>query len=174
MIHTLGPKTTDSYDAAMHIPGMDHPQIQLHPNFDEIIAALADYAGDQFLLPAAYQSARPDFGWRELCYEYSNQLALELVFHRPLQAMALIENPQYSQDAAIIHPATENLLRHQLGTGDYPVLYAGSKAQAYQEFLAQGYRYCITSANLLPAMTPVLARFEPDMVWCLYNILPTV
>lgn len=172
MIHTLGPKTTDSYDAATHIPGVDHPEIQLHPNFDEIIAALADYAGDQFLLPVAYQSARPDFGWRELCYEYSSQLELRQVFHRHLQAMVLIENPHYQKDAAIIHPATENLLRHQLGAGDYPVDYAGSKAQAYEDYQTQGYRYCITSANLLPANTPVLAKFEPDMVWCLYDILP--
>ncbi|WP_461213545.1 hypothetical protein [Lacticaseibacillus sp. GG6-2] len=170
IIHTLGPKTTDSYDAATHIPGVVAPKIQLHDCFDEIIERLADYVGDEFLLPAAYQSQRPDFGWRELCYEYSERLALQQVFNRPLQPMCLIENPRYTEDAAIIHPATENLLRHTLGAGDYLINYAGSKAAAYEQYKKIGYRYSIVSQELVEDPTQVLKTFQPDMVWCLYRI----
>ncbi len=171
VIHTLGPKTTDSYDAATHIPGRAPAKIQLHRCFDEIIASLGAYVGDEFLVPTAFQSQRPDFGWRELCYEYSERLQLRQVFQRPLQPMCLIENPRYTEDAAIIHPATENLLRHTLGAGDYHVNYAGSKAAAYAEYQNVGYRYSIVSATLVEEPTQIIKTFRPDMVWCLYRIL---
>lgn len=168
-IHTLGPTSTDSYAAATHIPGVAAPTIVLHDNFDEIIAQLPDLVGNHFLVPAAYQSQRADFGWRELCYEYSDRLQLVNLFHRPLKPMCLLENPLYTEDAAIIHPATANLLRHSQA-GDYEVFYAGSKAAAYADFKAVGYRYTIASADMVEDQTMIRKVFEPDMVWCLYLV----
>ncbi|WP_137598128.1 hypothetical protein [Paucilactobacillus kaifaensis] len=175
IIHTLGPESTDSVAAAAHIPEDDKHQLVLHDSFDEIIANLNQYCGDYFLVPAAYQSKQSNFGWRELSYQYWDQLTLESVYHHPLKTMCLIENQSFKQDKAIIHPATTNLLNSYLDKKSLtlPIHYAGSKASAYEKFVRDQYRFSIVSQDSLTAQSDyqILQTYHPDMVWCLYHIV---
>ncbi|MFD1484271.1 hypothetical protein ACFQ5J_03375 [Lacticaseibacillus baoqingensis] len=172
IVHTLGPKSTDSYAAAATLPA--EYEIQLHDDFDTLIAHLQDYVGDTLLLPAAYQSQQPDFGWRELAYQYWQQLKLRSVFALPLKPMCIIENPAYQLAKAVVHPATENLLRSYLDAHDLQVAigYAGSKAQAYTDFVSTQARFTVASAGtFVPgAQCVIRATYKPEMVWCLYQI----
>ncbi|BAP86563.1 hypothetical protein LOOC260_120570 [Paucilactobacillus hokkaidonensis JCM 18461] len=174
-IHTLGPNTTDSVAAAAHIPGNVEYQLVLHDSFDEIISNLPQLQGDYFLVPTAYQSKQSDFGWRELSYQYWDQLELESVYHHPLKTMCLIENLQFEQNKAIVHPATTNLLNGYLNQKNLtiPIHYAGSKASAYKKFVRDGYRFSIISQDLLEADSKyqIIKTYHPDMVWCLYHII---
>ncbi|WP_461239787.1 hypothetical protein [Paucilactobacillus sp. N302-9] len=173
-VHTLGPKSTDSYEASQHIPGAEKNQIVLHENFDDIIENLHKFAGDYLLLPAAYQSQNSDFGWRELAYQYWDRLTIETVFHHELKTLCLIANPNFTQNKAIIHPATTNLLNHYLKDQQLsiPIHYAGSKASAFDRFDANGYRFSIVSDDSLVGSDQyqILKTYHPDMVWCLYKI----
>lgn len=174
-VHTLGPSTTDSVAAAAHIPGDDSNQLVLHDSFDDIITNLSKFRDDYFLVPTAYQSKQKDFGWRELSYQYWDQLSLETVYHCPLKTMCLISNPNFKQDKAIIHPATANLLKKYLTKEklELPIHYAGSKATAYAKFVHDDYRFSIVSEDLLTADNDyqILETYHPDMVWCLYHIV---
>ncbi|KRM61932.1 hypothetical protein FC26_GL001003 [Paucilactobacillus vaccinostercus DSM 20634] len=174
-IHTLGPKATDSYEASQHIPGTEENEIVLHDSFDDIIEDLAQYAGDYLLLPAAYQSKQSDFGWRELSYEYWDRLKLETVYHHPLKTLCLIANFDFQQNKAVIHPATTNLLNAYLKKQQLSlsIHYAGSKAKAYDKFVAGGYRFTIVSEDSLEPGHPyqMIQKYHPDMVWCLYHII---
>lgn len=175
IIHTLGPESTDSVAAAAHIPDEDEHQLILHDSFDEIIANLDQFRGDYFLVPAAYQSKQSDFGWRELSYQYWDQLTLASVYHHPLKTMCLIENPDFEQDKAIVHPATTNLLNSYLSKKELtiPIHYAGSKASAYERFVRDRYRFSIVSQDVLEPQSNyrILKSYHPDMVWCLYHIV---
>ncbi|MCI1986033.1 MAG: hypothetical protein LKJ69_04110 [Lactobacillus sp.] len=173
IVHTLGPESTDSYAAATTLGG--EYDIQLHDNFDTVIAHLSDYVGETLLLPAAYQSQKPDFGWRELAYQYWQRLKIKTVFALPLKPMCIVENPDYQLAKAVVHPATENLLSsyleaHELQVG---IEYAGSKTQAYRDFCATQARFTVASVGTFePGPHAVVrATFEPEMVWCLYQIV---
>ncbi|KRM12126.1 hypothetical protein FD16_GL000201 [Paucilactobacillus suebicus DSM 5007 = KCTC 3549] len=174
-IHTLGPKATDSYEASQHIPDDVENEIVLHDSFDDIIENLQHYADDYLLLPAAYQSKHSDFGWRELSYEYWDRLTLETVYHHPLKTLCLISNFNFKQNKAIIHPATTNLLNTYLKKQklDISIHYAGSKASAYDHFVADDYRFTIVSEDSLTEGHPyqIIQKYHPDMVWCLYHII---
>lgn len=174
-IHTLGPASTDSVAAAAHIPGGADHRLVLHDSFDEIITNLAQFRGDYFLVPAAYQSKQNNFGWRELSYQYWDQLTLESVYHHPLKTMCLIENSNFKQNKAIIHPATTNLLNSYLDKAKLaiPIHYAGSKASAYEKFVRAQYRFSIVSQDAIDpdAGYQILKTYHPDMVWCLYHIV---
>lgn len=174
VVNTLGPKETDSYAAALNIPGEEENEIVLHDNFDDIIANLEQYQGEYLLIPAAYQSKQKDFGWRELSYEYWDRLVIEQVFHHALKPMVLISNFDFHQNKAIIHPATTNLLNHYLKEQQLtmPIHYAGSKASAYERFVANKYRFTIVSEDVMEENNPyqIIKRYLPEMVWCLYFI----
>ena len=66
IIHTLGPQQTDSNRAAEYFVQKHSDQdwtISLHASFEHILMNLSDYADDQLLIPAAFQSKQLQLAW---------------------------------------------------------------------------------------------------------------
>ncbi|MHA8138171.1 hypothetical protein ACYATM_03855 [Lactobacillaceae bacterium Scapto_B20] len=176
-LHTLGPDTTDSYKAAEYLkqvnPIYQDTSIELHDSFESIYTNLADFAGDFFLVPVAYNDKNGD-NWGTNNYRYWNQLKVVDTFHLPTMKMILAENEALSNHTAIIHAATNELLdqfesatNQQLETD-----YVPSKPLAQKEFEAGQYQYAIFSKQGFEphATFKILQEYQPEMVWCLYQI----
>lgn len=180
-IHTLGPTTTDSYRAAAHYVNTQAPDatIVTHPDFAAILQDLAAIAGDQLLMPCAYQNATGDLSWREFNYNCHEVARIHTTFALPLMPMVLVENLAPRRQEVVFHPATAKLFaayRPFAGLSQRPMT---SKALVLQSFLRRGSRYAIVTEEFFAAAVGdeaaayrILRRYPGEMVWVLYDILP--
>lgn len=178
--HTLGPTTTDSYRAAEYFKTQIQPdtQIVLHDDFADILTHLDTIAGQQFLMPAAYQNAKGNLSWREFNYNASGVAKINTVFHLPLMPMVLVENLQPRREEVVFHPATKKLFESVIplvGLSQRPM---ASKALVLTSFLRRGSRYAIVTEEFFKAATTdsaaqyrVLKQFPGEMVWVVYDVL---
>ncbi|MCK8626987.1 hypothetical protein [Fructobacillus cardui] len=176
-IHTLGPKTTDSYKAAKHLQDEDPDYrgltITLHDNFEDVYQHLTDFTGDYFLVPTAYQSDDGD-SWTRNNYRYLDHLTIQTTFALPTMPMLLTENQALKNKKAILHPATTELI-HQYMIDSHQNLavdFVPSKPLAQAAFEEGNYQYAIFSKqSFLPhdSLT-IIKEYHPEMVWCLYQI----
>ncbi|MHA8110808.1 hypothetical protein ACYATP_04825 [Lactobacillaceae bacterium Melli_B4] len=177
ILHTLGPDTTDSYKAAEYFKtnndNYQRTAIQLHDSFEAIYEHLADFSGDLFLVPVAYNDKNGD-NWGTNNYRYWKQLKIVDTFHLPTMPMLLVENLALTNHTAIIHAATQELLDHFERSTNQKLAtdYVPSKPLAQQAFEDGQYQYAIFSQQ---AFSPhgsfkVLQEYQPEMIWCLYQI----
>ena len=178
--HTLGPETTDSYRAAAYFKRHYQPDttIVLHDDFAEILNHLPALAGQQFLMPAAYQNAKGDLSWREFNYNASGIAKINTVFHLPLMPMVLVENLAPRRQEAVFHPATKRLFESVLPLAGLSQRPMTSKALVLTSFLRRGSRYAIVTEEFFQKATRatsaqyrVLRRFPGEMVWVVYDVL---
>ncbi|GAP02511.1 amino acid biosynthesis protein [Fructobacillus pseudoficulneus] len=177
VIHTLGPKATDSYRAAKQMqdedPAYQGQAIILHDNFEEVYQHLADFRGDFFLVPTAYQTG-DGASWTRNNYRYLDQLTIAKVFHAKTLPMLLTENTSLADHTAITHAATIELL-HQFmnhSNQELTIDYAPSKPLVQAAFESGQYQYAIFSKqDFQPTDTlKIIREYHPEMVWCLYQI----
>ncbi|GAJ26437.1 hypothetical protein JCM15457_1365 [Liquorilactobacillus sucicola DSM 21376 = JCM 15457] len=172
IIHTLGPQETDSNDAAHYYVQQKlagKAQITLHDSYAEIIQCFSQYQNDFFLVPTAFKSAALNITWGELHYQYLDQLLLQDCFMHRLNPLVIIENCTRKNGIAYSHPATAKLLTSKVKLQH--MRYSSSKYLAYQQYLCDG-QYVLTNEKNI-ALSPnekIVARYEPQMIWSLYQI----
>ncbi|WDF82991.1 hypothetical protein PQ472_01745 [Lacticaseibacillus pabuli] len=178
--HTLGPETTDSFRAAEYFKAHLQPDttIVLHDDFADILTNLPAIAGQQFLIPAAYQNAKGDLSWREFNYNASGVAKINTTFHLPLMPMVLVENLQPRRGEAVFHPATKQLFESVIPLAGLSQRPMTSKALVLGSFLRRGSRYAIVTEEFFKEATAasaaqyrILKRFPGEMVWVVYDVL---
>lgn len=174
-IHTLGPKETDSYNAAKSLRGQN--EIVTYNSFEEIFFKFKELKGDYILIPAAYENISKDYGWKDFNFQYWECLKLDIVFEKYTKPMLLIENSKFEIDKVIVHPATEIFIKLYLDkeNKNCKIEFENSKYLAWEKFLRSKYRYTIISKDVFDKTDTnfefkVLEEYEPIMVWCLYKI----
>lgn len=173
IIHTLGPDSTDSSAAAAYYVQTQQPdaKVCLHPSYEGILTHLTAYRGSCLLIPAAFQSRQLHETWGDIHYCELNTLNLKTSFTTTLDALLLVENQQASNNNGYTHAATAKLLTQTVPS--VTVKTAVSKYQAYQNFRKTQARYVLTNAKnlILQPTDRIIKRWQPKMVWCLYDIL---
>ncbi|KRL00864.1 hypothetical protein [Liquorilactobacillus capillatus] len=172
IIHTLGPQETDSNDAAQYYiqhNALSKAQIVLSASYTDIINALPQYQNDFLLIPTAFKSVALNLTWGELHYQYLDQLELKDCFIHRLNPLVMIEHCQRKSGIAYSHPATAKLLAAKVHPQQ--MYYSASKYLAYQQYLHDG-QYTLTNEKniVLSSEEKIIARYEPQMIWSLYQI----
>ncbi|MGX4645398.1 hypothetical protein [Holzapfeliella sp. JNUCC 80] len=181
ILHTLGPKTTDSYKAASYFISQNtdcYPidQIVLHSSFDEIYQQLDALNGDLFLVPVAYQNNQHHQSFADYHYRYWQSLTVLTSFHIPTMPMVLLENLANQNHKISLHPATSELMKSTFSNLDsLKINYVTSKPLAFDDFAKGNCQYAIVSHNFtnqeLSGLNYRIAKtFTPQMIWCLYKI----
>lgn len=176
IIHTLGPSSTDSYAVAESLLQSEDDGIVEYPSFDSLLHNIDSLSEQYALFPVAFKSARKDYGWKEFNYDYWDKVDLVDVFQRKTKPMVLVKNKYYSQDQAMIHPATTIFLKKYLTAQNEQtaIEFADSKYKAWTAFCKKNLKYTIISEDVFEkekkAEYTIEARYEPVMVWCLYKI----
>lgn len=176
IIHTLGPSSTDSYAVAESLLQSEDDGIVEYPSFDSLLHTIDSLSEQYVLFPVAFKSARKDYGWKEFNYDYWDRVDLVDVFQRKTKPMVLVKNKYYSQDRAMIHPATTIFLKKYLTAQNEQTAidFADSKYKAWTAFCKKNLKYTIISEDVFEkekkADYTIEARYEPVMVWCLYKI----
>ncbi|CAI2556336.1 hypothetical protein AKUH4B101A_01380 [Apilactobacillus kunkeei] len=178
IINTLGPKQTDSYQAAQYLAERQEVDIRLHASFDDIYNGLAELKGQYLLVPVAFRSAQSDANWVDNNYKYVDQLSIVDTFFLPTMPMILVHNPKQDNQKVVLHPATSAFL-HDFESDLVPD-YVSSKPEALKKFLHGDYAYAIVSEEWFESAMKqgfsgsqfeVIKRFTPTMIWCLYKII---
>ncbi|WP_057875351.1 hypothetical protein [Liquorilactobacillus aquaticus] len=172
IIHTLGPQETDSNDAAHYYLDRNtsiKAQIILHNSYEEIINTFPKYRNEFFLVPTAFKSAKFNMSWGELHYRYLSQLILKDCFLHSLNPLVVLENCGQKNGIAYSHPATAQLLITHVQPSQ--IRYCPSKYLAYQQYLQDGQYSLTNERNIsLSSNEKILARYESQMIWSLYQI----
>ncbi len=182
-IHTLGPTGTDSDRAAQHY--LTHETLILHTSFEEIIMNFHNYRGDKILMPVAFKSNKLDgIDWAEFNYLNWMNLEIESTFSLPLMTMSLVENTQYQRNIALIHAATEGLMKRYLtkialnNAAGPSIVFAPSKVVALQDFIKNQNRFTIISEEHFKKIAEssdekyqIRQVLKPQMIWVVYKIL---
>ncbi|MFC4760968.1 hypothetical protein [Fructobacillus durionis] len=178
LIHTLGPKETDSNLTAQNLQDGDpHYQsfgIKLHPDFASIYEKLDQYSGDYFLVPVGYQGPNGDT-WTSQHYAHWQQLRIQKTWAAPTMEMLLVENTSQPNRRAVSHKTTKTLLEDfEKANGLHlDIDFVPAKPLAADAFFSGDYQYAIFSQNAedqLQKKQRVIGRFQPEMIWCLYQI----
>lgn len=181
IIKTLGPESTDSYRAALQWIERNHilsPQIVCYSSMEEIFNDLRH--GDFVVMPVGYSNRNNIVmsSWVDFHYYYSDVLSIADIFPLETMDMIIVENPHYTQNKAIVHSSTVQLVRRynlQIDGIDFP----SSKAKALSGFIKDGYRYTVCTKsdylrrrnNADKAEDVVLDTFRISMIWVVYKIL---
>ncbi|MBZ6010960.1 hypothetical protein [Leuconostoc gelidum] len=182
-IHTLGPTGTDSDRAAQHY--LTHETLILHTSFEEIIMNFHNYRGDKILMPVAFKSNKlGGIDWAEFNYLNWMNLEIESTFSLPLMTMSLVENTQYQRNIALIHAATEGLMKRYLtkialnNAAGPSIVFASSKIVALQDFIKKQNRFTIISEEQFKKIPEssdekyqIRQVLKPQMIWVVYKIL---
>lgn len=177
IIHTLGPSSTDSYAAAESLIKSEEDDIVAYPSFDNLLHNIDSLKGEHVLFPVAFKSARRDYGWKEFNYDYWDKVELVEVFQKKTKPMVLVRNTKYSENSAMIHPATTIFMKKYLeSTVEHTLInFADSKYKAWTAFCKKNLKYTIISEDVFEKEKypehKVEERYEPVMVWCLYKII---
>lgn len=178
IINTLGPKQTDSYQAAQYLAERQEVDIRLHASFDDIYSDLANLKGQYMLVPVAFRSAQSDANWVDNNYKYVDQLEIVDTFFLPTMPMILVHNQQQDNQKVVLHPATSAFL-HDFDA-DLIHDYVSSKPAALKKFFHGDYAYAIVSEEWYQktmdkgidgSQFEVIQRYSPTMIWCLYKII---
>ncbi|MBS9337850.1 hypothetical protein [Fructobacillus parabroussonetiae] len=178
ILHTLGPAETDANLVANHLkdedPHYQNVTIQLHPDFASIYAQLTQYRGDYFLVPVGYQGPAGD-SWTSQHYAHWQELTIQKTWAAPTMEMLLVENTEQKNGKAVSHKTTTALLQDfaKQEQRSLTIDYVPAKPLAADAFLKGLHQYAIFSQNAeqkLQAKHQIIARFQPEMIWCLYQI----
>ncbi len=98
--------------------------------------------------------------------------------------MSVIENTQFERNVAIVHAATEGLMKRYLTSVNLDnawgpsVMFAPSKIVALQSFIKEQNRFTIVSEEQfkkLPESSDekyqIRQQLKPQMVWIVYRVL---
>lgn len=184
ILHTLGPKETDSFKAAKYVKSRLFPNkfidIKLHDSFDDIYENLENEKKDLMLVPVAYRSSTSNSNWIDNNYKYWDKINIIKTFSLPTMPMAFIKR-DIKNNKIILHPATIAYLRefeekHNLKLDSY---FEKSKPFVLDKFAKENFEYAIISENILKKRFEnklidfdykILYRYEPKMIWCIYQI----
>ncbi|CAH1851394.1 hypothetical protein [Convivina intestini] len=181
-LHTLGPVGTDSQRAAQYY--QTNQEIILHSSFEEILTNLADYQGEEILLPVAFKSQQvPGLNFADFNYLEWQRAKIKTAFVLPLLPLIVLENLNHRKQIAIIHAATEGLMKRYLQSVDLDnvwgpsVVFAPSKPVAFERFVADQDWFSIVSLNQYENSDlvdddhyQVRQTLRPEMVWVVYEI----
>ncbi|GMA68851.1 amino acid biosynthesis protein [Leuconostoc litchii] len=182
-LHTLGPSGTDSECAAQYY--LTDETLVLHNSFEEILLNLKSFSGDKIILPVAFKSNQePTLNWADFNYLNWSDLQVEATFSLPLMTMSVIENVQYNRNVALVHAATEGLMRQYLTSVNLDnawgpsIMFAPSKVVALKDFIKDQNRFTIISEEQfkkLPESSDekyqIRQQLKPHMVWVVYRVL---
>ncbi|KRN04643.1 hypothetical protein [Holzapfeliella floricola] len=175
-IHTLGPKTTDSYLAADHLIDNKKAKIVLHSSFEDIYQNLDDLKNDYFLVPVAYQNHQHQTSFANYHYRYWQKLSIIETFSLETMPMVLLKNLDNRNYQIALHAATTELMNSTFATSESPKpIFVQSKPLAFDAFKNGDCQYAIVSHNfdeyeLNHLNYRTLKTFTPQMIWCLYHI----
>lgn len=177
-VHTLGPKSTDSYFIAKK--KFKNAEIICHNSYDIIIEKLDELKGEYLLIPTAYKSSKKNYDWKDFNFEYRKKLELKEVFYEKTKTMILIENKDFVINKVLLHPATEIFFREYMKIEEIKleIDYTDSKHIALDTFFNKNYRFVIASKDLYlnyncrfkNKKILEIKEYNPVMVWCLYKI----
>lgn len=176
IIHTLGPDSTDSYAAAERFMQSEDDAIVEYPSFDSLLHSIDELKGQYVLFPAAFQSARKNYGWKEFNYDYWDKVELVEVFQKKTKPMILVKNIKHAENRAMIHPATTIFMKKYLKAKDEQtrIDFTDSKYKAWTAFRKKNLKYTIISEDVFEqekqSSHVIEERYEPVMIWCLYKI----
>lgn len=171
IIHTLGPRETDSYQAAMtYIRKRKlNAKIILHPSFEEIYQQLEGLRDDYLIVPAAFRNQQGD-SWGDLHYRYIKQLNLVDSLVTELDPLVLLQREKTASLVAYTHAATIELVRENIDE-QIKIVTVPSKYTAYQQFLNNG-RYVLTNRKFIRLVNGIKVKQEyaAQMLWGIYQI----
>lgn len=169
ILHTLGPEATDSNAAAKwYAKQHSEIKIQLHDNFLAVLNHLADYQGDEILIPMAYQDANGN-SLGDYHYRLLGKMQLVDVFLTDLNPIVVLEK-QSTSHKLYTHPATMAIAKQY--QNDNQIELADSKYVAYQNYQKDG-KLVITNQKNLHTLSPnekILQTIHSKMGWCVYRI----
>ena len=182
-LHTLGPNGTDSERAAQHY--LTDETLVLHSSFEEILLNLAIYKGDKIILPVAFKSNQePNLNWSDFNYLNWENLDIEATFSMPLMTMSVIENIDFKRNVALVHAATEGLMKRYLTSVNLDnawgpsIMFAPSQIVALQSFIKEQNRFTIVSEEQFKKLSEssdekyqIRQQLKPQMVWIVYRVL---
>ncbi|WP_280246033.1 hypothetical protein [Nocardia abscessus] len=174
----LGPEGTDSVSAARYWIARSADKsltVATCRDYSSVFSDAGRYADSYVVIPAGYREAS-GATWVDLHFSsYGSQIRFVESFWLDTKPMAVMQADRWQKDAAIIHPATQGLLRLVPECEHINVAYSTSKPKAVEQFYREGYRYCIGSidpAIAVPDGIRYLKIFRPTMVWCVYFVAP--
>ena len=180
-VHTLGPKTTDSFRAYQYAckkyPDVSQASLYLHDSYSSIYDNLNQFIGDLIIVPVAYRGRSRIDNWTDNNFRYSNNLAILDSFVLSTKKMSLIENLNACNSRAIIHPSTTIFIKQYEEVIGKSIEFdlADSKPAALSIFLNKRYQYTVASYDtyLIEKCKTVKVRniFSPQMIWCVYKIM---
>ena len=174
-IATLGPKGTDSENAAINIQLKEKikGEIILKDTFYNAL----DFAienNSHFLIPAAFKRTNNEGKvvdtWGDINFRYTNEIEIVKTYNLPLKEMCIARNKNIeSIDSVIIHPATEPFANAYLQ--GVKIHYTHSKPLAVESCAKGEYAACIGSSDVVMQNNnlEIINRFSPSMVWVLYT-----
>lgn len=169
ILHTLGPKETDSNMAAIwYAKRHSEIKIQLHDNFLEVLNHLTDFQGDMVLIPMAYQDAEGN-SLGDYHYRLLRQMQLVDVFLTKLDPIVVLEN-QGPSHKLYTHPATMEIAKQY--QNNYEIELTDSKYAAYQNYQKDG-KLVITNQKNIQVLAPnekIIKTIHSKMGWCIYQI----
>lgn len=172
IIHTLGPKETDSNAAAQYFVQnilKQSAKIALHPSFEELFTKMEQFGGDFLLIPTAFSSKTLNLSWGQWHYRNLEQLILKDAFIFKLGEMVLLKNRQRSTGIAYTHAALADLLQQYVPQAK--IKCTASKYLAYQKYLIDGQFVLTNEKNIkLQSNEKIIKRFSPRMIWAVYQI----
>ena len=136
-----------------------------------------EFKDDFIFIPTGFKSNLRDYGWTEFNFEYNTMITIEKTFFYKTMPMLVIENLNWNNPKAIIHPTTEIFIKNiYTNPNDIPEIeYTSSKVLAYSLFKKHNYRLSIVSEPVFindksKNSFKVIRKVTPSMVWCLYRI----
>lgn len=177
VIHTIGPKGTDSYKSALYWRDLKKISFNIveHEKFEDIFNSGCIKKNDLVIIPAGFcnRSKGHFISWVDIHFSFLDVLEIEDIFYTKTQPMLLLENPECEKEHAIIHSSTYILLINHVNVKD--IYYSDSKMKAFLEFQKGHYKYTIVSDNSFTNVSRnkfhILKTFFPSMVWCVYRSL---
>ncbi|TPR14314.1 hypothetical protein [Apilactobacillus timberlakei] len=183
ILNTLGPKSTDSYEAAKFVKNKIFPKIniQLHDSFDDIYENLSELEGECILVPVAYRSSSSSSNWVDNNYKYWNKLDIINTFVLSTMPMLLVKNDDIKIKNMILHPSTIAYLKDFENEFDININaeFDRSKPIVLDKFINENFRYSIVSENLLNEYinnkiinfnVDIIHKYQPKMIWCIYKV----
>lgn len=179
-IKTLGPKTTDSYRAAiMWCQKRFKSEIYTIELSDCMEDAFLNMNSGEFIVMPMGYSNREDqeyFSWVDIHFRNLGLVNIADVFLMHTKEMIVVENLEYKINKGVIQSSTYQLLKGCISNID-DIDYAPSKSRALSKMLEDDYRYVVCSKDEFENRVGTLNNkyiiksiIEPTMVWIVYEV----
>jgi hypothetical protein len=172
VVATLGPVGTDAEAEASRLGA----HVALWPSFPAAVERVAE-AGGMALVAAGYldPTAATRNSWVDLHFGYRSRLSLKAVWEAPTKPMCLAVRPtaEPGVPATIgtlaLHPSTRRLVDSAISE-DTRIVHVRAKPLAVEAVVTGEADACVGSVDVVErAGLRIVERFDPTMVWCLYE-----